>query len=74
MPLGGSDAPAQIIARLRDFDSRSIDLEVVVWGDSFESFQTLKNTIVGLGYEYRLIPLANGETVYDRGGSDGRVQ
>jgi hypothetical protein len=74
VPLGESDSAAQITARLRQFDPSDVYLTVVIWGDSFQSFQTLKNTIVGLGFEYRLMPMADGQSVFDRGGTDSRVQ
>jgi hypothetical protein len=74
VPLGVSDSPAQITTRLRQFDPSDVYLTVVIWADSFQSFQTLKNTIVGLGFEYRLMPMADGQSVFDRGGADSRVQ
>lgn len=75
MPLEGDDAPARIAARLKSFDPQSVHLAIPIWGDSFESFQTLKNTIVGLGFEYRLMPMKDDAILTDRGGgSDTRVQ
>ena len=44
-------------------------------GDSSESFQTQKNAIVGMEFEYRLIPMAEGQVISDHGGGgDRRVQ
>lgn len=45
---------------------------VVVFPDSFAEFLAVKNSLVELGYEYRLIPSQEG--VYDGGGEGGRVQ
>jgi len=45
---------------------------VVVFPDSFDTFQVLKAKLVAKGYEYRLI--ATDEPVADRGESDGKVQ
>jgi hypothetical protein len=73
--LEGDNAPARITARLKPFDPQRVHLAIPIWGDSFESFQTLKNTIVGLGFEYRLMPMEDDAVLTDRGGgSDTRVQ
>lgn len=45
---------------------------LVVHPDSFVAFLGLKNFLVALGYEYRLMPTGKG--VYDSGGSGGSVQ
>ncbi len=58
---------------LRDFDPQDWFLDMPVWADSFEVFQTFKAVAVSLGYEYCIIPMAEGEDVLDRGGK-GRVQ
>ena len=60
--------------KLTEFDNRRYYLALVVWGDSFDVFQLLKNLVVNLGFEYRLMPVAAGEGILDRGGSERRVQ
>jgi hypothetical protein len=74
VPLDESETAAQIADRLRQFNPRDVYFEVAIWGDSFASFQLFKNTIVRLGFEYRLIPIADGRAIRDRGGTDSRVQ
>ncbi len=61
-------------SRLLQFDSRRHYLTVVVWPDSFDDFQLLKSLIVKMGFEYRLMPMREGESVFDRGGSNNKVQ
>jgi hypothetical protein len=66
---------ARACARLKTFDPQKVHLAIPIWADSFEYFQTLKNTIVGLGFEYRLMPMTDGAILTDRGGgADRRVQ
>lgn len=39
------------------------DIVICVWEDSFKQFLSVKNAMVELGFEYRLIPLSNGELI-----------
>jgi hypothetical protein len=64
--------PAEVEATLGDINPREWYLALVVHPDSFEAFLELKAVLVGLGYEYRLLP--TNEPVVDRGGSGGQVQ
>ncbi|MDZ4819491.1 MAG: hypothetical protein SGJ20_11010 [Planctomycetota bacterium] len=73
VPIDPKEIPA-MTARLRQFDRGDHYFAVVIWPDSYETFQTLKNTLVGLGFEYRLMPMTEGEPIADRGGSGGKVQ
>ena len=46
---------------------------VVVYSDSFEEFQLLKQAMVNAGYEYNPIPVKPGGSVFDSGG-DSQAQ
>ena len=59
---------------LRRFDPRRQAFDIAIWEDSFDSFQLLKQVMVELGFEYRLLLMAEGQAVVDRGGTDARVQ
>jgi len=45
-----------------------------VWDDSFESYQTLKRELVRLGYDLRLLALAEGESTFEGPVADPQVQ
>ena len=75
VPISDEDASRLAVRELlAPFRAARQYLTIVVWPDSFDQFQNLKRVLVSLGFEYRLIPMPPGETIYDRGGSDGRVQ
>jgi hypothetical protein len=61
-------------ARLKTFDPLTHYLAVSVWDDSFEAFQSLKNIMIDLGFEYRLLLVPDGTSVFDRGGTGNNVQ
>jgi predicted phosphatase len=78
-PYAGIDAAApdlrkQLAARLRQFNRREYVLCIIVWPDSFGAFQQLRTVVVDIGFEYRLIPMVDGEKIFDRGGVGGQVQ
>lgn len=73
MPIEASDVQ-QIEGRLRQFDPQDSCLALAVWDDSFDQFQKVKAAAVGAGFEYRIILMREGNSLADRGGSDGRVQ
>lgn len=73
-PIAGGDSRATLASKLRQFNAVKECFALAVWDDSFESFQTLKNLIIELGFNYRLIPIVTGEGVVDRGGTGGLVQ
>lgn len=61
-PSGGNtDA---IAAKFDGFDKDRHFLAIVVWEDSFEHFEAVKDTIVRLGFKYQLMPLAKDEKIY----------
>lgn len=75
VPIAGDEtARAAIRGRLARFDPAWAYLAVVVWDDSFAHFQDLKTVLIDASFEYRLMPLIEGESIYDRGGPGGRVQ
>jgi len=43
--------------KLFNLDSKDLYLAIAVWEDSFENFAHLRNALVELGWEYRLIPV-----------------
>ena len=51
--------------RTNSLDKDSVYLAIGVWDDSFEQFQQLKEVIVKLGFEYRLVPIATGEFIQE---------
>ncbi|MCS7304977.1 MAG: hypothetical protein NZ602_07705, partial [Thermoguttaceae bacterium] len=51
----------------RPFPPAKWHLDFAIFPDSFEYFQKLKRIIIKLGYEYRLVLIAPGGIVYDRG-------
>jgi hypothetical protein len=74
IPVQAANARPQLEARLKAFDPRRHYFAVIVWEDSFEACQMLKNVMVESGFEYRLLLLPDGESATDRGGKGGRVQ
>jgi myosin heavy subunit len=53
--LQGKNSKA-IAAKFAKFDKDKHFLTMVVWGDSFEQFSTVKETIVRLGFKYQFLP------------------
>jgi hypothetical protein len=51
--------------RINSLDKDSVYLAIGVWEDSFEQFQQLKEVVVKLGFEYRLVPIAGGEFIQE---------
>lgn len=64
----------QIRERLRQFDPSDVYMVVVVRQDSFPHFRILRDVLIEMGFEYRLMPMLDGMAVRDRGGSRGKVQ
>jgi hypothetical protein len=67
-------ATQDLTARLGLFSPRRDYIAILVWPDSFGQFHLFKKLLVEAGFEYRLIPVKDGETFRDRGGSGGDVQ
>ncbi len=69
-----SEFESRLRAKLWGLDPDEVYLAVIVWEDSFDSFVPLKNALVSLGFEYRLIPLRKGEAVGSGYVPDPQVQ
>lgn len=75
IPLDDSEMTRQAIrARLAPFSPSREYITVVVRSDSFGQFQHLRDMLIELGFEYRLMPATVGTAIVDRGGSGGKVQ
>lgn len=53
-----------VAKRLEPFDGSKFFIAIVVWDDSFEQFQIVKDAAVRGNYEYQLIPMARNEKIY----------
>jgi hypothetical protein len=74
-PVADTDVSRQAIrARLAAFEPSSDVIAAIIWQDSFEEFRLLKDAVVGLGFQYRILTTEPGEKVSDRGGSSNDVQ
>jgi hypothetical protein len=66
LPINDDDhLLAALRQKLNSIDHDSVYLAIGVWEDSFEQFQILKERIVKLGFEYRLVPIASGEFIQE---------
>lgn len=75
IPLDDSELSRQAIrACLDPFSTSQKYVTVVVRSDSFGHFQYLRDRLIELGFEYRLMPATDGAAIVDRGGSGGKVQ
>ena len=79
-PLAGvsldeSPASHEAIRRvLRRFNPQSCYFAIIARPDSYGVFRHLRDRVIELGFEYRLIPVGADDPVSDRGGTGGRVQ
>jgi len=64
----------EVTARLSAFDPSYKVFAVIIWPDSFDQFRQVKEAMLQLGFNYRLMPMELGEKVYDRGGQSSGVQ
>ncbi len=62
---GQLDLRAALSNKLQPLPPQDVYLAVAVWDDSFGQFMQLKNTLVEMGYEYRVIPLEQGGMVVE---------
>ncbi|MFO7906690.1 MAG: hypothetical protein R6U98_28805 [Pirellulaceae bacterium] len=60
--------------KLEPFSNTRAYLALGVWEDSFDSFIELKNVLVELGYEYRVIPAQVGDEISETSMISPRVQ
>lgn len=54
----------EVARRLEPFDESKHFIAIVVWDDSFEHFQIVKDAAVRGNYEYQLIPMSRNEKIY----------
>ncbi|MDA0836094.1 MAG: hypothetical protein O3A29_22715 [Planctomycetota bacterium] len=72
VPVGGSGLIVkpdgsnvdEVTRRLEPFDESKYFIAIVVWDDSFEEFQIIKDAAVRGNYEYQLIPMPRDEKIY----------
>lgn len=75
IPLAESpDLVDRIAHRLNQFSPEKYYVAIAIWQDTFGDFKRCKAALVKLGYQYRLYPAADGNSIVDQGGSDSRVQ
>ena len=67
--VDGNSIERDLQTMLRRFPSEAWTIAVVVYADSFSQFQTVKATLVSLGYEYEPIHTGVDDPVSDRGGT-----
>jgi hypothetical protein len=65
---------AALSEAFRRFRRERHHLTFAVRPDSYAEFQIARNAAIDLGFEYRLMPLEEGGSVRDRGGTGGVVQ
>ncbi|MEX0704974.1 MAG: hypothetical protein WD069_22935 [Planctomycetales bacterium] len=65
---------AAVRRRLRAFDPQRHQLAVIVRQDSYGNFRHLRDAMVELEFDYRILPMTEGGSVVDRGGSGSPVQ
>lgn len=63
-----------LLERLKPLPSREVYIACAVWEDSFEEFGVLREFIVDSGYEYRLIPVEQGDGIKEGYVEDVHVQ
>ncbi len=61
----GPNWRASLQKRLHDLPAAEAYLAIAVWEDSFASFIPLKNVLVAMGYEYRVLPIRNNGQVIE---------
>lgn len=77
-PYRGTPISEQYSSGLRQdlsrFRSASHYFEIAVWDDSFEEFSLFRTTLVDAGFEYRLLPMPEGNAVVETHVPDPQVQ
>ena len=68
LAIDAATVPETIRRLLAPFPPGRFAVSLIVFDDSFDVFQLLKEAIVDAGYEYRPMPLRTGESVVDFGG------
>lgn len=74
-PVTDTDESKRAVrSRLKRFDPDDQVIAIIVWPDSFEEFRYVKEAMLDLGFNYRIMPMEPGKKVFDRGGSSEGVQ
>ena len=68
------DAGSELAAALEDLDKDAYYIAVAAWADSFAEFNTHRNEIVNLGFEYRIIPAEPGGFIQEGGSVEAMIQ
>lgn len=70
----GNTLSPEVLQELNNRDPKTEYICIGIWDDSFEEFQLLRDYLVNQGFNYRLIPLTDGDTVFYGPVSDAKVQ
>lgn len=66
---------ANLIAeKFKDFDADDYYIAIAAWSDSFADFNELRNAVVNLGFEYRIIPVEPGGFIQEGAVRESLVQ
>jgi hypothetical protein len=60
--------------KLDDLDDDAFYIAIAAWSDSFAEFNTLRNEIVNLGYEYRIVPVEPGGFIQEGSIDEALIQ
>ena len=75
MILNGTPESNQSVKRrLQQFQPDRSYITTIVRVDSYREFRYLRDVLIDMKFEYRLMPIEEGSPVADRGGSRGNVQ
>lgn len=64
----------RLTASLMDIDGDEYYIAIAAWSDSFTEFNELRNAVVNLGYEYRIIPVETGGFIQEGSIRESLVQ
>ncbi|WP_146561876.1 hypothetical protein [Posidoniimonas corsicana] len=73
--LDGGQAMTQLLEDLfENLDEERFYVAIGIWEDSFAEFSELRARLVDLGYEYRVVPIAEDGVIVEGGARDALVQ
>lgn len=72
--LEGDEVSRQARSALQAWPADNYYTTIAIWDDSFAAMQKLREFLVSRGYRYRLIPLTDGESVFEGASVNARVQ
>jgi len=70
----GNTLSPEVLQELNNRDPKTEYICIGIWDDSFEEFQLLRDYLVNQGFNYRLLPLTDGDTVFYGTVPDAKVQ